>query len=92
MQKELITYDTQFKQVVVGMLESGDIKSIEEARRIFRIGGNSTISKWIKKFGKENILPKRKIKKLIDEVDTIENKEVYEKVLIHLSVVEGGEK
>ncbi len=92
MQKELITYDTQFKQVVVGMLECGEIKSIEEARRIFRIGGNSTISKWIKKFGKENILPKRKIKKFIDEVDTIENKEVYEKVLIHLSGVESGEK
>lgn len=92
MQKELITYDTQFKQVVVGMLASGDIKSIEEARRIFRIGGSSTVSKWVKKMGKEDLLPKRKIKKLIDEVDTIENKEVYEKVLIHLNGVEGGEK
>ena len=92
MQKELITYDTQFKKVVVEMLESGEIKSIEEARRIFRIGGSSTVTKWIKKFGKEGLLPKRKIKKLIDEVDSIENKEIYERVLIHLSGVEGGKK
>lgn len=90
MQKELITYDTQFKQVVVGMLESGEIKSIEEARRIFRIGGSSTVSRWFKQMGKDDLLPKRKIKKLIDEVDTIENKVIYEKVLIHLSGVESG--
>ena len=86
--KEIIKYDDPFKRTVVSLLESGEIKSIEEARRIFRIGGRSTVTKWIKKFGNENIIPKIKMRKLIDEVDSIENKELYEKVLIHLSSVE----
>ena len=86
--KEIIKYDIDFKRTVVSLLESGEIKSIEEARRIFRIGGRSTVTKWIKKLGNENIIPKIKMRKLIDEVDSIENKELYEKVLIHLSSVE----
>ncbi|MEO8230677.1 MAG: transposase [Ignavibacteriota bacterium] len=88
MKKEVVKYDEQFKRVVVDMLESGEINSIEEARRVFKIGGSSIITKWIKKLGKEDILPKIKLRKLIDEVDSIEDKNMYEKVLIRLGTVE----
>lgn len=90
MKKEIIKYDEQFKKTVVDMLESGEIKSIEEARRVFKIGSSSIVTKWIKKLGKGEILPKIKIRRLIDEVDSIENKELFEKVLIRLSSVECG--
>ena len=88
MRKEIVKYDIHFKRTVVSLLEKGEIKSIEQARRIFRIGGRSTVTKWIRKFGNENTIPKIKMRRLIDEVDSIENKELYEKVLIHLSSME----
>ena len=48
MQKEIIKYDLQFKRTVVNMLESGEIKSIEQARRVFKIGGSMTVQKFLK--------------------------------------------
>ena len=83
MQKEIIKYDEQFKRTVVDMLESGELKSIEQAKRVFNVKGSS-ISKWIKKFGKEDILPKVRMRRMIDEVDRFKGSDLYEKILIHL--------
>ena len=33
MTREIIKYDEQFKRTVISMLESGELKSMEEARR-----------------------------------------------------------
>ena len=44
MQKEIIKYDDQFKKTVVNMLESGELKSILEAMKLFKVKGNSIIS------------------------------------------------
>lgn len=86
MQKEIIKYDDQFKRTVVSMLESGEISSIQTAMKIFQVKGNSIISSWIKKFGKEHILPKVKMRRLIDEVDNFKetDPEMYEKILMHM--------
>lgn len=84
MQKEIIKYDDQFKRTVVGLLETGELNSIEEAKRLFNIKGSSIITRWIKKYGKEYILPEKKLRRMIDEVDNYKDTDLYEKILIHL--------
>ena len=84
MQKEIIKYDDQFKRTVVDMLESGELHSMEQAKKIFNIKGSSIITRWIKKFGKEDILPKIRMRRMIDEVDNHRGTELYEKILIHM--------
>jgi len=84
MQKEIVKYDEQFKKTVVDMLGSGEITSIQNAMKIFNIKGSSIITKWIKKFGKEDILPKVRMRRMIDEVDNFKGTDLYEKILIHL--------
>jgi len=69
MEKEFIQYTPEFRNMVVSLLENGQIKSISEARRKFNIGGSMTIQKWIVQMGKQSILPKLKIRKLKDEVN-----------------------
>ena len=56
-EKIIYRYDQPFKDLVISLLESGEIKSIEEARRRFLIGGHGTIQKWLRKAGKEHLLP-----------------------------------
>ena len=41
-------YTTEFRQLVLQKLQTKEIKSIEEARRIYSIGGKMTIQKWAK--------------------------------------------
>jgi len=84
MLKEIIKYDDQFKRTVVGLLETGELKSIEEAKRLFNIKGSSIITRWIKKYGKEYILPEKRLRRMIDEVDNYKGTDLYEKILIHL--------
>lgn len=57
MKKNNIKYGTDFKKSVLKKLQSGEIKSIEEARRKYSIGGKMTVQRWIKEL---KILPKVK--------------------------------
>jgi len=84
MKKEIVKYDEQFKKTVVDMLERGELKSIEQAKRVFNVKGSASISKWIKKYGKEDILPKIKMRRMVDEVDNYKGTDLYEKILVHL--------
>jgi transposase-like protein len=68
--KTLYYYSTAFKQKVISEIESGQ-HSIEQARKIYNIGGSSTISKWIKKFGKNHLLGKKVRIEMADEIDQI---------------------
>lgn len=52
-------YSEAFKRQVVGELERGKHVSIETARRAYGIGGATTVTKWIRKYGREDLLPKR---------------------------------
>ena len=66
-QKRLYYYSTAFKQKVISEIESGQL-SIEQARKIYNIGGGSTISKWLKKYGKNHLLGKIVRIEMADEV------------------------
>ncbi len=52
-------YSEAFKRQVVGELERGKHVSIDAARRAYGIGGAATVTKWVRKYGREELLPKR---------------------------------
>lgn len=56
-QKELIRYSISFKQKVVKEIEVEGM-SVGLAARRYGIKGGSTISRWLKKFGKNHLLRK----------------------------------
>ena len=84
--KEIIKYDDQFKRTVVKMLESGELKSLTSAKKLFKIGGSMTIQKFLKQLHREDLLPEIKMRRLIDEVDRIKetDPDMYEKILVHM--------
>ena len=59
MMRSIIRYSEAFKLKVVTELERGEIASICEANKVYGIRGNSTVSKWIRKYGREDLLPKK---------------------------------
>lgn len=74
-QKIIYKYSLAFKQKVVKEIEEGKINSIEEARRLYGIGGGDTISKWIKALGKNHLLAKVVRIEMQDEKDRIKELE-----------------
>jgi len=52
-------YSEAFKRQVVGELERGKHDSIDGARRANSIGGSITVANWVRKYGREDLLPKR---------------------------------
>ena len=57
-QKILYRYSTAFKRQVIEDIESGRFSSIEQAREHYGIRGMSTISYWLKRFGRNELLHK----------------------------------
>ncbi len=51
-------YSEAFKLQVVSELESGKLGSIGEANRRYGISGTRTVRGWIRKYGKEHLLPR----------------------------------
>ncbi len=49
-------YSESFKLCVISRIERGEL-SIVQARKLYNIGGSSTISCWIKKYNKDELLP-----------------------------------
>ena len=64
-------YSISFKRQVIGDLESGRFDSIEAARWHYGIGGALTIQKWLRKYGKNHLLPKVVIVQKPDEKNMI---------------------
>lgn len=64
-------YSISFKRQVIGDLESGRFDSVESARRHYGIGGSLTIQKWLRKYGKNHLLPKVVIVQKPDEKNMI---------------------
>lgn len=54
-----IRYSEAFKRQVVGDLGRGKHRSIEAAKRAYGIRGAMTVYKWVRKYGSEDLLPKR---------------------------------
>jgi len=59
MEKTSIRYSEAFKRQVVGELERGRHSSVEKASRVYGIRGSMTVWKWVRKYGSEELLPKR---------------------------------
>jgi transposase-like protein len=59
MKEETVTYSEAFKMRVVEELGSGKFGSMAQAQKAYGIRGNETIPGWLKKYGREDILPKR---------------------------------
>ena len=54
-----IRYSEAFKRQVVEELERGKHSSIEKARRVYGIRGSTTVRRWVRKYGREELLSKR---------------------------------
>jgi len=63
-------YSSAFKLKVVNEIESGKL-SMTQAQKIYDIGGNATISKWIKNLGKNHLLSKVVRIEMKDEKDKV---------------------
>lgn len=54
-----VSYSEAFKRQVVDELGRGCHRTIEAARRAYGIRGAMTIYRWVRKYGREDLLPKR---------------------------------
>jgi transposase len=59
MGRSYLRYSEAFKRQVVSEIEAGKLATIGEANRVYGIGGASTVSQWIRKYGSEGTLPKK---------------------------------
>ena len=64
-------YSSCFKRQVVADLESGRFGTIMAAQQHYGIGGMDTIQGWLRKYGKNHLLPKVVIVQKPDEKDQI---------------------
>ena len=55
---KLVRYSEAFKRQVVNELEEGKHTSIDSARRAYGITGSQTVFNWVRKYGREDLLPK----------------------------------
>jgi transposase-like protein len=67
---QTIRYSSAFKLKVVSEIESGKF-TFGEARRIYDIGGPTTIQRWVKKYGKHHLLNKIIRIEMKDEKDKV---------------------
>ena len=86
-EKILYRYDQKLKDVVIAMLESGEIKSIEEARRRFLIYGHQTVQKWLRQAGKVYLIQKVGVRTLQLEMTRLKeyDDDTYKLVSKHLA-------
>ena len=59
MGRSFMRYSEAFKQQVISELEAGKLSSISEANRVYGIRGAETVTQWIRKYGREDLLPKK---------------------------------
>ena len=57
--KTNIRYSEAFKRQVVEELGSGLFETIEQARRAYGIRGCETVRRWVAKYGRDQLRPKR---------------------------------
>ena len=53
-----VRYSEAFKRQVVGELEQGRHRSLHSACRAYGIGATTTVSGWVRRYGREDLLPK----------------------------------
>ena len=71
MKKEFITYSEAFKMQVVEEIGQGKFATILQAQKAYGIRGMTTIKQWVKKYGREELLPKRVRVETVAEIDEL---------------------
>ena len=66
-----IRYSEAFKLQIIQELESGKLNCVHQAQEKYGITGAATIPGWLKKYGRQDILPKRVRVEMPDEKDQI---------------------
>ena len=66
-----IRYSEAFKRQVVDEIASGKYSSVYQAQQAYGIRGNATVTKWIRKYGREDLLPKRIRIETMAEIDQL---------------------
>jgi transposase-like protein len=69
--RDVVRYSEAFKLRLVEDVASGKYASLDEARRRNGIRGSTTLSKWIKQYGREDVLPKRIKVETMNEIDEL---------------------
>ena len=64
-----IRYIEAFKRQVVEQIASGKFSSLHKARTAYGIRGSMTVVKWVRKYGREDLLPKRIRIETMEEID-----------------------
>jgi len=67
----VVRYSEAFKRQVVSALESGRFRSPFEAATVYGIGGQETVSRWLKQYGRGRLLKKVVRVQSTDEVDQV---------------------
>lgn len=75
---ETIRYSEAFKQQVISELQSGKFECPWAAARAYQIKGAGTVGRWLRKYGREDLLPRRVTITTMSEQD--ENKELKQRV------------
>jgi transposase len=68
-----IRYSEAFKRQVVEEIATGKYSSAYKAKQAYGIRGNATVTKWIRKYGREDLLPKRVRIETMEEVDQLKH-------------------
>jgi transposase-like protein len=71
MKKEFVTYSEAFKLQVVEGIAQGKFATITQAQRAYGIRGTTTVQQWVKKYGREEMLPKRVRIETMTEIDEL---------------------
>jgi transposase len=58
MGRTVMRYSEAFKRQVVDELERGKFASPYKARKAYKITGDGTVERWVRKYGREDLLPK----------------------------------
>jgi transposase len=66
-----VRYSEAFKRQVVQEMEQGRHGSCGEAKRVYGIGGATTVLSWAKKYGTDSLLRKRVRIETLDEIDEL---------------------
>lgn len=66
-----IRYSEAFKKQVVDEIERGKFTSAYKARMAYGIRGQMTVRQWLRKYGREDLLPKRIRIETMKEVDQL---------------------
>lgn len=69
--KQAIRYSEAFKKQVVEEVASGKFSSAYQAQGAYGIKGGETVTKWIRKYGRDDLLPRRVRIETMDETDPL---------------------